>query len=320
VAAVAFGGKSAGLAGRVNLLTGVGLIALCCLSAVCWSFAWRQRMRVDGVLADRRLAVSRREARRDRRALGRDVRRAGKLAGRSARGARRAARRSARAAGGGVLSGGALGEGGVLSAGVGLAGASPAGEPGNVAVSYGTSANGVNGRRNGKGIGANRSGGTSVNGDGANGSAGAGLNGSAGDAAELIGQLREMLVPLLAATGSPPGGGASTGSQPTLGAATGSQPAVGATTGSQPALGEQAGAGELPRRTPSASAFRPRSASIPAQVPRAQVPRAQVPQVRVPQARMPQRSAQQTPMRQVIVPGVDNVALGGAVDSEEAWW
>jgi hypothetical protein len=325
VAAVAFGGKSAGLAGRVNLLTGVGLIALCCLSMVCWSFAWRQRMRVDGVLADRRLAVSRREARRDRRVLGRDVRRAGKVAGRSARGARRAARRSARAGGGGVLSGGALGEGGVLSAGAGLGSGSPAGQPGNVAVSYGTSANGVNGRRNGNGIGANRSGGTSVNGDGANGSAGAGLNGSAGDAAELIGQLREMLVPLLAATGSQPGVGATTGSQPamgatagnqpTLGGATGSQLAVGATTGSQPALGEQAGAGGLPRRTPSASSFRPRSASIPAQVPRAQAP-----QVRVPQARMPQRPPHPTAMRQVIVPGVDNVAVGGAVDGEETWW
>src|ERR1700722_20163730 len=97
VAAVAFGGESAGLAGRVNLMTGAGLIAVCCLSLVCWSFAWRQRMRVDGVLADRLRLVSRHEARRNRRALGRDVRRAGKLAERSARDARRAARRSARA-------------------------------------------------------------------------------------------------------------------------------------------------------------------------------------------------------------------------------
>ena len=91
VAAVAFGGESAGRAGRVNLLTGAGLIAVCCLSLVCWSFAWRQRMRADGVLADRFPLVSRREARRNRRALSRDVRRAGKLAERSARGARRAA-------------------------------------------------------------------------------------------------------------------------------------------------------------------------------------------------------------------------------------
>src|SRR3984957_12873673 len=75
VAAVAFGGESAGLAGRVNLLTGAGLIALCVLSLVCWSVAWRQRMRVDGVLADRFLAVSKRDARRNRRALGRASRR-----------------------------------------------------------------------------------------------------------------------------------------------------------------------------------------------------------------------------------------------------
>ena len=123
VAAVAFGGESAGLAGRVNLMTGAGLIAVCCLSLVCWSFAWRQRMRVDGVLADRLLLVSRHEARRNRRALGRDVRRAGKLAERSARDARRAARRSARAGGSGML-GGAHSEGGVRSAAAGLGSAS----------------------------------------------------------------------------------------------------------------------------------------------------------------------------------------------------
>jgi hypothetical protein len=85
VAAVAFGGESAGLAGRVNLLTGAVLIAVCCLSLVCWSSAWQQRMRVDGVL------VSRRTARRNRKELDRDVRRAVKLAERSARDARRAA-------------------------------------------------------------------------------------------------------------------------------------------------------------------------------------------------------------------------------------
>jgi hypothetical protein len=282
VAAVAFGGKSAGLAGRVNLLTGVGLIALCCLSMVCWSFAWRQRMRVDGVLADRRLAVSTREARRNRRALGRDVRRAGKLAGRSARGARRAARRSARARGGGVHS-----EGGVLSAGVGVGSGSLAGEPRNVAASYGTSANGVNGRRNGNGIGANRSGGTSVNGNGANGSARVGANGSTGDAAELIGQLREMLVPLLAATGS--------------------EPAVGSTVGSRPSLGEQAGAAGLPRRTPSASAFRPRTT----------IPMPRVESGPVPARQVPPR---QRPAPQVAVPAVDGIVLGAPVDSEEAWW
>jgi hypothetical protein len=199
VAAVAFGGESAGLAGDVNLLTGAGLIALSALSLVCWSVAWRQRMRVDGVLADRFLAVSKRDARRNRRALGRDVRRAGKLAERSARGARRTARRSARA-GGGVLHSGGVHSGGVHSGGV-------------------------------QGIGATGSGGTGGNGEGAPGPAVAGVNGSTGDAAELIGQLREMLAPLLTATGS------------------------------QPALGDQAGsaASWLPQRTPSGSAFRPQA-------------------------------------------------------------
>jgi hypothetical protein len=312
VAAVAFGGKSAGLAGRVNLLTGAGLIAVCFLSLVCWSFAWRQRMRVDGVLADRRLAVSTREARRNRRALGRDVRRAGKLAGRSARGARRAARRSARAGAGGVLSGGALGEGGVRSAGVGLASASAVDKPGNPAVSYSTSAKGVNGR-NGKGIGANRSGGTSMNGDGANGSAGVGVNGSTGEAAELIGQLREMLVPLLAATGSQPTLGATAGGQPTLGEQAGAaglpRRTPSTATGSQPTPSEQAGsvASALPRRTPSASAFRPR----------ATVPMPRVESGPAPARQMPLR---QRPVPQMAVPAIDDNGLGGPLDSEEAWW
>jgi hypothetical protein len=277
-------------------LTGAGLIAVCCLSLVCWSFAWRQRMRVDGVLADRFLLVSKREARRNRRSLGRDVRRAGKLAGRSARDARRAARRSARAGGGGKLSGSALSEGGVRSAGAGLGGASSADEPSSMAVSYGTSLNGVNGT-NGKRVGINRSGGTSMNAEGANreganGSAVAGANGSAGinvngasatgryepvaaGATELINQLREMLVPLLA------------------------------TSASQPTIGEQAAASGLPRRTPSASAFRPRSA--------------QLPQARIPQARMPARPVPQTPVPPMAAPAADD-GLGVPVDSEEAWW
>jgi hypothetical protein len=283
VAAVAFGGESAGLAGDVNLLTGAGLIALSALSLVCWSVAWRQRMRVDGVLADRFLAVSKRDARRNRRALGRDVRRAGKLAERSARGARRTARRSARAGGGGVHSGGVhtggeLSEGGVRSAGVGFAGMSPADDPGNLAVSYGVGANGLNGR-NGKGIGATGSGGTGGNGEGAPGPAVAGVNGSTGDAAELIGQLREMLVPLLTATGS------------------------------QPALGDQAGsvASWLPQRTPSASAFRPR----------ATVPMPRVETVPTPVWQPP---ARQRPVPRLAVPAVDDNGLGSPVDSEEAWW
>ena len=308
VAAVAFGGESAGLAGRVNLLTGAGLIALCGLSVVCWSFAWRQRMRVDGVLADRCLVVSKREARRNRRALGRDIRRAGKLAERSARGARRAARRSARAGGVDVHSGGALSEGGVRGAGVGLAGAAVADKPGSMAVSYGTSANGANGTSV-KGVGANRPGWTGVNGAGANGSAGTGVNGSARDgAAELISQLREMLVPLLAATGSQGEWGA--GAPHSVG----SQPALGETTGSQPAPGEQAGsaASALPRRTPSASAFRPRTTAAMPRVEPGPVPVRQVPLLQVPllQRAVPHMTA----------PAVDDRGPGSPVDSEEAWW
>ena len=134
VAAVAFGGESAGRAGRVNLVTGAVLIAVSGLSLVCWSWAWRQRMRADGVLAERFLLVSRREARRNRRALNRDVRREAKLAERSARGARRAARRSSRLGSGGALAEeGALGEGvalGVAEAGdEQYSGSAPYGRP-----------------------------------------------------------------------------------------------------------------------------------------------------------------------------------------------
>ena len=173
VAAVAFGGESAGRAGRVNLLTGAVLIAVSCLSLVCWSRLWRQRLRADGVLADPFPLVSRREARRNRRALSRDVRRAAKLAERSARGARRAARRSARLASGGVLS-----EGGVLGEGVAPSVASPGDEHGGAAGSY---AAGLNG--------------SALNGAGAN----PGVR-----ASELISELRSMLEPLLAATGGQP--------------------------------------------------------------------------------------------------------------------
>ena len=155
-----------------------------------------------------------------------------------------------------------------------------------MAVSHGPSANGVNGT-NIKGVGVNRSGGTGMtgmNGNGANGSAGAGANGSAGEgAAELISQLREMLVPLLSATGS------------------------------QPTLAEQASASGLPRRTPSASAFRPRTT-----VPMPRVQSGPVP------ASARQVAARQLPMRQrtlprLAAPAVDD-GLGVPVDSEEAWW
>jgi len=308
MAAVAFGGETAGRAGRVDLLTGAGLIAACFLSLVCWSFAWRQRMRADGVLADRSAPVSKRAARRNRRALGRDVRRAGKLAGRSARDARRSARRSARAGSSGRISGGAFSEGGVRSAGAGLGSAGlgsalPADEPRTVAVSHGAGANSANGT-NGKRVGTHRSGGTNVmNGDSKNGPAGAGGNGSAADgAAELISQLREMLVPLLSASES----------QPTLGeqAAAAGLPrrTAAAASGSQPALAQPgaAAASGLPRRTPSASAFRPR---------------ATVPMPRLESVPVPARplSVRQRAVPRTAGPAVDD-GLGVPVDSEEAWW
>ena len=93
VAAAAFGGAGAGGgAGKVNLATGAGLVLASCVAAVAWAVAWRRRMRMDGVLADRFLIVSRREARRNRRELARDIRRAARLSKRAARQARRGAR------------------------------------------------------------------------------------------------------------------------------------------------------------------------------------------------------------------------------------
>jgi hypothetical protein len=111
VAAMASGGEFAGLAGQVNLLTGAGLVVVSCVSLGCWATAWRRRMRSDGVLNERFLIVTGRQARRNRRELRRDVGRTTRLAKRSTREARRAARRAARLAGAG---------GGVLSAGAGL--------------------------------------------------------------------------------------------------------------------------------------------------------------------------------------------------------
>ena len=144
VAAVAFGGESAGLAGRVNLLTGAGLIAVCCLSLVCWSFAWRQRMCVDGVLAD--AVPGGLKARGAAEQAGAQPGRPARRQARGAVGARRQARRAAVRAGRRWLQRWRVSEGGVRSAGVGLASA-PADEPRNVAVSYGASANSANGRQ-----------------------------------------------------------------------------------------------------------------------------------------------------------------------------
>lgn len=98
LAAVAFGGADGGGAGKVNLATGAWLILASCAAAAAWAVAWRRRMRMDGVLADRFLIVSRREARRNRRELARDVRRTARLSKRAARQARRGARGPARRA------------------------------------------------------------------------------------------------------------------------------------------------------------------------------------------------------------------------------
>jgi hypothetical protein len=269
VAALAFGGESAGRAGRVNLVTGAVLIAVGGLSLVCWSRAWRQRLRADGVLADRFPPVSRREARRNRRALSRDVRRAAKLAERSARGARRAARRSAR-----LASGSALSEGGVLGEGVALGVASPGDEQFAAAAPYG----------GGPHVSA-------VNGSAANGSAvnGASLSKASagadpGDrAAELIGELRSMLEPLLAATGGQPV------LAEQLAPLVGQRPAAG-----QPAHAAQTAASSpppppLPVRSPFASDLRPRARTAPMSIPR-------------------------------LTQTVGRSELGPASDGEDAWW
>ena len=197
--------------------------------------AWRQRLRADGVLADRFPLVSRREARRNRRALSRDVRRAAKLAERSARGARRAARRSAR-----LASGGALSEGGVLGEGValGVASADDDEQYGRAAASYGTDVNGA--AVTGAGLGG-------VSGHDAHGKGGSdpGVGGAGANpgerAAELISELRSMLEPLLAATGG--------------------QPATTATTA--------AAASPLPQRSRFASELRPRMTAADMAMPRA---------------------------------------------------
>jgi hypothetical protein len=325
VAALAFGGESVGRAGRVNLLTGAALIAVCCLTLACWSVAWRQRLRADGVLADRFPLVSRRDARRNRRALSRDVRRAAKLAERSARGARRAARRSAR------LTGGALSEGGgVMGDGVALGiasvgdesyaaaaytanvnGAAPSGAAPNGAVASG---NGLHGSGlNGNGLNANGVNSKGLNGAGAgvsgvkeaNGTAGheddpagSAVNGTgatatganAGErAAELISELRSMLEPLLAATGAQL---AAAGRQPGLA----DQPAV----GGQPATERTAGAAPpLPQRTRFASAARPR-AMTPAEM---AAPRVRSAPMSIPRLTVP-----------------DDYSQGPASDGEDSWW
>jgi hypothetical protein len=96
VTATAFG-PDGGEAGRLNLAAGAGLALVGAVTAVAWAVAWRQRLRADGVLtapgppAPRISPVSRREARRNRRQLARDVRHAARLSKRMARDNRRGA-------------------------------------------------------------------------------------------------------------------------------------------------------------------------------------------------------------------------------------
>ncbi|HEX4291007.1 MAG TPA: hypothetical protein VH021_18930 [Trebonia sp.] len=274
VAAVAFGGESAGGARRVNLLTGAVLIAVCSLSLVCWSRAWRQRMRADGILVDRFPLVSRRDARRNRRARKRDVRRAAKLAERSARGARRAARRSAR-----LASGGALSEGGVLAEGVASAGD----EAYSAAASYGPGTNG-------SALRAAAANGTDPHGTDPHrkGAGDSGIGASdpnpGESAAELISELRSMLEPLLAATGSQP--------------ALAEQPSAVAVQPS-PARQTAVAASPLPQRSPFASPLRPRATAAELAMPRP-------------------RSAPMSIPR--LAPAVDDSSPGPASDGEDAWW
>jgi hypothetical protein len=293
VAALAFGGESGGRAGWVNLLTGAVLIAVGCLSLVCWSRAWRQRLRADGVLADRFPLVSRREARRNRRALSRDVRRAGKLAQRSARGARRAARRSAR-----LASGGALSEGGVLGEGVALGVASPGDEQYGAAASYGTGVTGsaTNGAgANGTAVNATSVNATSVNGTSVNGAdahgedaRGSGVNAAGANpgerAAELISELRSMLEPLLAATGG----------QPALAEQLSSIAGRPSPAGQTPAA-----ASPLPQRSRFASDLKPRATAAEMAMPRV-------------------RSAPMSIPR--LASAADDSTPGPASDGEDAWW
>jgi hypothetical protein len=303
VAALAFGGESGGRAGLVNLLTGAVLIAVGCLSLVCWSRAWRQRLRADGVLADRFPLVSRRQARRNRRALSRDVRRAGKLAQRSARGARRAARRSAR-----LASGGALSEGGVLGEGVALGVASPGDEQYGAAASYGTGVTGsatngagangtaVNGAAvnatslNAASLNATAVDGTCVNGADAHGkdASGSGVNAAGANpgerAAELISELRSMLEPLLVATGG----------QPALAEQLSSLAGRPSPAGQTPAA-----ASPLPQRSRFASELRPRATAAEMAMPRV-------------------RSAPMSIPR--LASAADDSKPGPASDGEDAWW
>jgi hypothetical protein len=77
VTAVLVGGAPSD-ATLVTLATGAGVALVSVVALGCWSLAWRQRMRSDGVLRVESRPPSPRQARRSRRALRREMRRAAK--------------------------------------------------------------------------------------------------------------------------------------------------------------------------------------------------------------------------------------------------
>jgi hypothetical protein len=165
VTALAVGAEGAA-ARRVNLATGAALVGISAVAAVAWAVVWRQRLRADGVLSAFLPPVSRREARRNRRQLARDVRDA-------ARRARRAARKSRRtrpAADGPGLAG-------YQAAAHGLTGSPSAVDGGNGYQADGHTGSGYR----------------------ASGYNGAGCDGAS--AADVLGELRTLLGPLLTAAG-----------------------------------------------------------------------------------------------------------------------
>jgi hypothetical protein len=279
VAAVAFGGGSAGQAGRVNLLTGVGLVVVSGVSLICWATSWRRRMRVDGVLSDRFRLVSRRQARRNRRKLSRDVGRTARLAQRSAQEARRAARRSARLAGGGVLSSGED----VLSTGAELGSALGGDGPYRVAVSPGEAG-----------------------------------ESSGASAAELLSELRAMLVPLLTAAGEPPAGG-----QPAAPDASVTPDSPDAPVSPAPVVAPPVVAPPVVARPAVTPPAVTPPAAIPRQLPR-RIPRpgfvpASVPAPSSPVAPLPAWPVAPSPASPAVA-SAEGDDLRFAADGEEAWW
>lgn len=205
VAAVAFGGMDGGVAGRVNLATGAGLMVIACVTAVAWAVAWRRRMRADGVLGEPFATVSRRQARRNRRELTRDVRRAARSAKRSAREARRRARRFPRLADGDLGGLGDLGLGGLGGEGLGGAGLAGGGLGGGLLAEAGLPGSG----RSGGGLGEPRGWiGGGRTGYAPHGPVRAGQGQAGPSTTELLVELRTLralLTPLLEAAAAEPG-------------------------------------------------------------------------------------------------------------------